>query len=160
MKRRTLAATAVSLFVVATAALAFYFVAGLGEGEHTGNLGKGQAANYPISVAFADGLVPGAKEPITFTLEPTYVTDVKGLAATITTSNPECKASWFSITTKNGFWKAVLEGTQTNVTNLPVGPTNLESMAAGYELAFKEEASINQGACEGAKVTVKAVASA
>lgn len=152
-------AALVTVTVIASCAVAYYFIAGLGEGAHTAELGKGStAATYPITVGFADGLVPGAKEPITFTLEPSNATDVKTLAATITTSSPECLPAWFSITTKNSFWKAVLEGTQTTGTALPAGPTNLEGMAAGYELAFKEEASVNQAACSGAHITVKAVA--
>ncbi len=61
MKRRTVFSAFVTLLVAATAAMAYFFVAGLGEGEHTAELGKGTASNYPVAVSFADGLTPGAK---------------------------------------------------------------------------------------------------
>ncbi len=156
--KRTLLSALVTVVVVASCALAFYFVAGLGEGEHTGTLGKGTPANYPVNVAFANGMVPGTTEPITFTLEPSTATDIKTLTLTKSTSNPECLASWFTVTTKNGFWKSVLEGTQTTATSIPPGSTNLEGFSAGYELSFTELAGTNQGACEGATITIKAVA--
>ncbi|HXP37477.1 MAG TPA: hypothetical protein VN817_06910 [Solirubrobacteraceae bacterium] len=158
--RRTLVASLVTVAVVASCAMAYFFVAGLGEGQHTAELGKGQAANYPVTVAFADGLTPGATEPITFVLEPSFATDLKHLDTTITTSTPECKASWFSITSPSSYWRGILEGNGQQQQGLPAHEaTNLEQFGAGYTIGMKEEAAVDQGACESAHVTVKAVAS-
>ncbi|HTZ87883.1 MAG TPA: hypothetical protein VMB05_14545 [Solirubrobacteraceae bacterium] len=152
----------VTLLVVATAAMAYFFVAGLGEGEHTAELGKGSPTNYPVKVAFSDGLTPGQSEPIHFTLEPATSTDIRSLAVTPSIdaehATAGCSAAWFTVSTKNTFWREVLEGRQNSMTKVTGGtPMDLESQAAGYELTFTDTGA-NQDACEGAHLTVKALA--
>jgi hypothetical protein len=51
----------------------------------------------------------------------------------------------------------VLEGKSTEMTPISAGSTDLESFGAAYKLAFADNGK-NQDACEGATVTVKAVA--
>lgn len=142
--------------------MAFYFIGGLGEGEGSAKLGKGTASNYSIHVSFAEGLTPGTTEPVDFVLEPPKATDIQKLTvmssvdAEHTTAG--CEASWFTVGTKNGFWREVLEGKQTTKSALNAGKDDLDTMfAAGYELSFAE-AGTNQSSCEGATVTLKAVA--
>ena len=106
MKRRTVFSAFVTLLVAATAAMAYFFVAGLGEGEHTAELGKGTASNYPVAVSFADGLTPGAKEPVTLMLEPATATDVKAITLTKAVdpahATAGCEAKWFTVSSNNG----------------------------------------------------------
>jgi hypothetical protein len=161
-KRRTIIAITGTVLVMATAAVAYYFVAGLGEGEGSAKLGKGTASNYSMKVSFAEGLTPGAKEPADFVLEPPQATTITKLIVTPTIDKAHaeagCEASWFSVTTANGFWKEVLEGKQQTKTAPNAGKDDLDTMfAAGIELAFAESGT-NQSACEGATLTLKAVA--
>jgi len=153
MKRRTLIATATTLLVVAFTAMAYFFVAGLGEGEGSAKLGKGSPANYPVKVQFADGLTPGQMEPLHLTLEPTAATDVKSITVTPSTGVAGCGASNFKVTSKNGFWKSVLEGTQSTTTAIPAGATDLESFAAALEVGMIETGA-DQTACESATLTL------
>jgi hypothetical protein len=164
MKRRTLLSAFVTLLVAATAAMGYFFVAGLGEGEHTAELGKGTASNYPVSVSFADGLTPGAKEPVTLMLEPTTATDVKSLALTKTVdathATAGCKAEWFAVSSNNGEWNEVLNGTKAAAKNpvpIPAGSANFTTTVADVTLEFTETKT-NESACEGAHLTIKAVA--
>jgi hypothetical protein len=161
MKRKTFTSILVTALVCAVASMAYFFVAGLGEGSHTAKAGEPSPEHFPIAVAFNEGLVPGAKEPITFTLEPKKATDIKKLTTTITIDKAHaeagCLASWFTISTENGFWQSVLEGKQATATSVPAGAYNLENMAAKYQLAFEELEATNQNACAGASITVNAV---
>jgi hypothetical protein len=112
--------------------------------------------------AFAEGLTPGTTKPVDFVLEPPKGTDIQKLTVAPSVDAEHaatgCEASWFTVGTKTGFWREVLEGKQTIKTALNAGKDDLNAMfVAGYELTFTETGT-NQSAREGATVTLKAVA--
>ena len=164
-KRKTLLSTVALVFTLASVAVAYYFVAGLGEGEGHAKLGKSNTtATFPITLTFGDELTPGNKEAVAVTFNNTTgrETDVKHLAITPTTSVPGCLASWFTISTDQGAagTEAVLQGTSTGA-GVPI-PTGTSTFMAdsGHSVfvSFKEEAAVDQTACSEATLTLHAVA--
>jgi hypothetical protein len=164
-KRKTLLSTVVLVFALASVAAAYYFVAGLGEGEGHAKLGKSSTtATFPITLTFADELTPGSKEPVVVTFNNTTgrETDAKHLAITATTSVAGCQASWFTIGTDAGAagTEAVLQGTSTGP-GIPI-PTGTSTFMndSGHQVfvTFKEEATVDQTACSEATLTLHAVA--
>lgn len=164
IKRRTALSTLALVFALATVALAYYFVVGLGEGEGHAKLGKSTtAAPYPIALAFADNLTPGNSEivAVTFNNNTGRALTVKHLAITPSTSVSGCKASWFSVSSE-GESEAILQGTGSPVPlKVPVGSSTFkEDQSGGNDVMvnFKEEAEVDQTACSEATLTLHAVA--
>jgi hypothetical protein len=168
MKRRIghISKTTLALtLAISAAAFGYFLLTTLGEGEGASKLGTGSTVTYPVKVSFAEGLVPGKTEPVTVMLENTTgkATDVKAVKIVITDSAPECKASWFSVSSSNKEWNEILTGTKAAAAApvaVPIGNTTFTTMVANITLEFKEEASVNQEACEGSTLTLKAVAAA
>jgi hypothetical protein len=163
MKRKTFVSVMVTALVMATGAFAYFLVTSLGEGEGSSKLGKGTQATYPISVKFAEGLSPGASEPISINLENTTgkATDIRSLKLTISDAAPGCEASWFSVMSHNVEWNEIINGTRAAAVApipIPAGNTMFNAAVADVNIVFKEESGVNQSACEGSTLTIKAVA--
>jgi hypothetical protein len=166
MKRRIghISRTSVVLaLTMATVAFGYFLVTVLGTGEGHATLGKGGTeVTYPVKVSFAEGLVPGKSEPVAITLENTTgkATTVKAVKVTATTSVAGCEASWFTFSSSNQQWNEVLNGTKASTTAVPVptGNTVFTTAIANVEMAFKEEAAVDQTKCESAELKLKVVA--
>jgi len=168
MRKRTILSTVALMFVLASVAVAYYFVAGLGEGTTSQKLGKSTAtAPYPITMTFEANMHPGQRSPLAITFNNTtgLATDVKKLTITPTTSVSGCLTSWFSIGndgTKE--IEALLNGGAAVGIHIPVGISTLKNDAGWSQeevfVTFKEEEAVDQTACSEATLTLKAVATA
>jgi hypothetical protein len=165
MRKKTLLSTVALVFALASVAVAYYFVAGLGEGEGNAKLGKSTtAAPFPITLTFADELTPGKKENVAVSFNNTtgQATDVKHLAIAPSTSVPGCLASWFTISIADAApgMEEILQGTSTTKTvAIPTGTsTFMADSGHQVQVSFKEEAAVDQTACSEATLTLHAVA--
>jgi hypothetical protein len=163
-KKKTLLSTVALVFVLASVATAYYFVAGLGEGEGHAKLGKSTtAAPFPIALTFADNLMPGGTEPVavTFNNNTGHATDAKHVTITATTSVPACKPAWFTVSS-SGEAEQILQGTGTpNPLTIPTGTSTFQEDQSGHNevfVSFTEEAATDQTACSEATLTLHAVA--
>jgi hypothetical protein len=142
-KKNKVLAAAGALALVAGgggAAYAYWTTTGSGSGNAVNATANGTVA---LHANFAKGLTPGGQVDVAYTADNAGTTNlqVNALTATVTTSDPSnCLASWFEVTAVT---------TNTVVT---AGATGT-SVGSGT-LTFNDSATVDQGACKGATVTI------
>lgn len=158
--------TAAILGLAITAGFAFFVGNYVIEGSDQGTVGSGGTgtATLPLNVSFPDGeLTPTKTVPLTATFNNTTGRTITEhhVKFTIAPEASGCKAEWFFVKVlKTGegesvtMWESILAGGEANL-SYPQGTQNV--VTAGnleLRLAMKEEASVNQAACESTKITV------
>ena len=153
MNRKRFIGLTAALTLVATTAFAFY----LGEVIFTGE-GSARAGNSsgPVmdtaAITIGGGITPGESRPVAIVLDntsPTTVT-VSTIEAELTTSAAGCLPAWFKIHAGQQAGEQMLEGKGT--LEVPVGESEL---IGKYTVTFANE-PLNQNACEGQTITLKA----
>lgn len=140
-KKGKIYATAASLaLVVATggAAYAYWTTTGTGSGAAANSAGGGTVT---LHATFSAGLAPGNSTSVAYTADNASNTGtvVGALSASVATSDPDCLASWFTVTA--------------NTSNSPVAANSLGTSVGSGTLTFLNDAA-NQDACKSATVTV------
>jgi hypothetical protein len=148
------------------AACAFFVGNYIVEGSHQGTVGSGGTgtATLPLAVSFPEAeLSPTKTVPLTATFNNNTGKTITEhhVKFTITPEASGCKGEWFLVkVAKNGegesttMWESIIGGSEATLT-YPTGEHSV--VTAGnieLRLAMKEEAAVNQGACESTKITV------
>lgn len=141
-KKNKVLAAAGALALVAGgggAAFAYWTTTGSGNGTASNSAGGG---TITLHATFDAGLAPGNSVPVAYTADngTTSSTKVGGLTASVSTNVAGCDAAWFDVT-------AV-----TSNTTVAAGATGI-SVGSGT-LTFNDSATVDQGECKGAVVTV------
>jgi hypothetical protein len=129
------------LAMVAAAAFAYWTSSGEGAGTAKANYAS---ASFEVSSSLAENLYPGGSAAVTVKVKDTdanqneYLTKLE--AEVKETSVSECKKEWFEVTPASQEPKVVV--------------THGETKEYTVNLKMKEEASVNQNACQGASVTL------
>ena len=129
------------LAMVAAAAFAYWTSSGEGAGTANANYAS---ASFEVSSSLAENLYPGGSAAVTVKVKDTdanqneYLTKLE--AEVKETSVSECKKEWFEVTPASQEPKVVV--------------THGETKEYTVNLKMKEEASVNQNACQGASVTL------
>jgi hypothetical protein len=139
-KKRVLALATVAALAVAGIAYAYWTTTGSGSGSATNAASNGTLA---LHASFADGLTPGASEPVSFTADNTGTSNlyVGTVSSIVSTDKPACDVSWFSVP------DAVVGQT------IPHGQSGV-ALTPGSTITFADSTTANQDACKGAKVTL------
>lgn len=157
-RRRKIASAVVAVFLIAVAsASAYYLIFANGSGEGSAQLGSGSTAEtLPLTATFAAGLTPGHEEALTYkavntTKSMARVTSlVTSISIDATHTSAGCKAEWFSTEGEGGLGAG--GGTLNTPVTVAVGET--KELGKNMTLKFREEATVNQSACEGATLTI------
>lgn len=140
-KNRVLAAAGALALVAGGggAAYAYWTTTGSGSGEATNSAGDGKVT---LHATFDDDLAPGNQVRVAYTADngTTSSTKVGVLTASVTTNVAGCLPAWFDVTA------------ETSSTTVAAGAT-ATSVGSGT-LTFKDSATVDQGACKGAVVTI------
>lgn len=141
-KNRVLAAAGALALVAGGggAAYAYWTTTGSGSGKAINSAGGGTVT---LHATFDGGLAPGDFRSVAYTADnadPNTSTRVGELRAAVSTSDDLCLPAWFDVTavTSNALVEAGATAT---------------SVGSGT-LTFKDSASVDQGACKGAVVTI------
>lgn len=131
-------ATAGMLSVGGAAAFAYWSTTGSGTGGATASAGNGVVT---LHANFTPGIAPGTSEQVTYTADNANAssTVVGALTASVSTSNPQCDASWFTVTA--------------DTANVRVGANTQGTQVGAGTLAFLDTAD-NQDACKTATITI------
>lgn len=140
-KKSKVIAVAASVALMAVGggtAYAYWTTTGTGTGTAANSAGGGTVT---LHASFAAGLAPGTSVPVTYTADNSTATGtvVGDLAASVSTSVPECMPSWFTVSA--------------NTSNSPVLANSTGTQVGSGTLAFLNDAA-NQDACKSAVVTV------
>jgi hypothetical protein len=159
-KRAVLISVVTTLLACTAVALAYYILNFTFSGEGSSPNAKAVAFNESITIT-PPKLAPGETGVVADTIKPTKVLVLEPgakLAHTVTTSNEAtCKASWFVLENTFGNMSEELMAKTEATTKSYTYPIGTDTLIAGLELHFKEEAGVNQSACESAEVKVKLV---
>lgn len=141
-KKNKVLAAAGALALVAGgggAAYAYWTTTGSGNGTAANSAGGG---TITLHATFDAGLAPGNSVPVAYTADngTTSSTKVGALSASVTTSDAGCLPAWFDVTA------------ETSNTTVAANTTGT-SVGAGT-LTFNDSATVDQGACKGAVVTI------
>lgn len=146
MTKKTKAALAVAtagmLSVGGAAAFAYWTTAGGGTGTASAASGS---APIVLHASFSQSLTPGETADVSYTADNPNDSNtvVNALTVTsITTSTPQCAASWFDATAVP------------NSSSVVVGAHALGTPVGTGVLTFHDSTSVNQDACKGATITV------
>lgn len=161
-KHKVATAVASTLLVMAATALAFYLLSYMFEGSGKTTLGSSTPTAETLTVTIPSGLKPGETEALGITSKPpTEVKLAAGAKLTVAFADnkePECKASWFKLETPAGELASLLGAGSAKAVTFPAATTSNVNTLYGIvpRVEFKEEAAVNQSACEGAELTITA----
>ena len=139
-KKSVAAATAALVLVGGGAAYAYWTTTGSGTGSATAASSNGTIV---LHASFADGLTPGASEPVVFTADNTNSSSLQvgTITSVVTTNVAGCLAADFSV-------PAVLSNT-----TVTAGATGA---AVGSGTISFQDTAVSQDACKGAVITITA----
>lgn len=140
-KKGKVYAVAASVALVAAsggAAFAYWTTTGSGSGAAANSAGGGTVT---LHASFTPGLAPGNSTPVAYTADNSSKTGtvVGALSASVTTSDPGCLATWFTV--------------DATTSNSAVAPNSTGTSVGSGTLTFLNAAA-NQDACKSATVTV------
>ena len=140
-KKGKVYAVAASIALVAAsggAAFAYWSTTGSGSGSAANSAGGGTVT---LHATFNAGLAPGNSTAVAYTADNSSNTStvVGALSATVSTSDPNCLASWFTVTA--------------TTSNSTAAPNSVGTSVGSGTLTFANSA-VNQDACKSATVTV------
>lgn len=122
------------------AAYAYWTTTGTGSGQATNSVGEGTVT---LHANFTDGLAPGDVRTVGYTADnadPNTSTKVGVLSATVTTDKAGCDSAWFVVTA--------------DTSNTTVAKNSSGTSVGSGTLTFNDSATVDQGACKGAVVTI------
>ena len=153
--RKVATITAALCLLVVTGAAAYYLIYANGAGEGSATLGKGTAEPIALSATFANGLVPGQEEAVTYKAINSTKSMGKVGVLHVTKSIDSvhaaagCETAWFEIKGEGAL------GDEGGTFSTPIMVAAGETKTLGSPtLVFREESSKNQSACEGATLTI------
>lgn len=162
-------ATFGAAFAIAAAALAFFAVTYIGDGEHQGTTGGGSTQSLPVTISFPDGLTPTNRVPISAEVENTTSGSLSFKNFTLTAETPtvpKCASEWLrfraevtSSGLKDEIWDKVIHGEYTGTIG-PYAPGKhaiFTASGTGVYLEFSPTKSgeTDQSSCQEVPVKVK-----
>ena len=138
----------------------------IGEGEATRKVGSTEKATetVPLTVRYPEGMTPGKPVPFEVFVErvklnANHPMEVRRLIVTMTNSREGegCEDNWFKIGHFQGYEGELFGSGLAKPLVITRGSGNGSAFLTedGAEIELEENAEVNQGACEGAQLTVK-----
>ncbi len=161
-KHKVATAVVSTLLVCAAVGFAYYLLSYSFEGAGKSTVGSATPTAETLTVTLPPIAKPGETEALGITSKPpTEVKLAAGAKLTVLfTDNkePECKASWFKLETPAGELASLLGAGSAKAVTFPAATTSNVNTLYGISprVEFKEEAAVNQSACEGAELTITA----
>jgi hypothetical protein len=166
--RKGVIAAITTLLICAATAAAYFLIVYTFSGEGSSTAGKSTPVSEPLTVSMEPGITPGISKVLTInTSSASNLPILAGakLVVTYTTSSPECKPEWFTtvVTGTEGkeLERLLTTGTESGTT-IKLGVQSVAvsfrpgTSTSVFDVMMKEEAAVNQSACESATITAHA----
>lgn len=139
-RAKVLGVAMAAMAIAAVAAFAYWTTSGSGSGTATAGSANGTLTLHASGWA---GITPGGSKTVSFTADNLGTSDLRlgTISGTVTTSDPACKATDFS-----------MPDVVANQT-IPAGSSALAVTQTGT-LSFQNDAVNSQDACKGATITI------